>query len=79
MPGWKSRADRAAVQIDAALHLAGRKLPVTIVDMSGRGCKIRCFHILPIGEVVELEIPAFQPNIATIRWSLPGLAGLRFI
>ena len=79
MPHWVSRADRADVMIKAALHVAGRELPVTIIDMSERGCKIRCLHMLPIGEVVQLEIPAFQPNAATIRWSLPGLAGLRFI
>ena len=79
MPDWVSRADRADVMIKAALHVAGRELPVTIIDMSERGWKIRCLHMLPIGEVVQLEIPAFQPNAATIRWSLPGLAGLRFI
>jgi hypothetical protein len=35
--------------------------------------------MLPIGEIVELVIPAFQPNTASVRWSLPGMAGLRFI
>jgi PilZ domain-containing protein len=79
MPGWVPRADRADVMIKAALRVAGRELPVTIIDMSERGCKIRCLHILPIGEVVELAIPAFQPNAASVRWSLPGIAGLRFI
>jgi hypothetical protein len=52
---------------------------VTIIDMSLGGCKIRCLHVLPIGEVVQLEIPAFLPNLASVRWSLPGIAGLRFI
>lgn len=79
MPGWIAREERRAVRISAALRLHGRELPVTIVDMSEAGCKIRCFHILPIGEVVQIEIPAFQPNPASVRWSLPGIAGLRFI
>jgi len=79
MPDWVSRADRADVMIKAGLHVAGRELPVTIIDMSERGCKIRCLHILPIGEIVELVIPAFQPNAASVRWSLPGMAGLRFM
>jgi hypothetical protein len=65
--------------IKAAIRVAGRELPVTIIDMSNGGCKIRCLHILPIGEIVQLVIPAFQPNAATVRWSLPGMAGLRFI
>ena len=65
--------------VKAALRVTGREVPVTIIDMSTGGCKIRCLHVLPIGEIVELGIPAFQPNTAMVRWSLPGLAGLRFI
>ena len=79
MPGWIGRAERTEVMVKAALRVTGRVLPVTIIDMSEKGCKIRCLHILPIGEVVELEIPAFQPNVASVRWSLPGVAGLRFL
>jgi len=79
MPGWIGRADRSNVLIHATLRVAGRSSPVTIIDMSEGGCKIRCPDILPIGELVELVIPAFQPNAACVRWSLPGMAGLRFI
>lgn len=79
MPGWISRADRTEVLISATLRVNGQIVPITIVDMSEGGCKVRCFRILPIGEVVQVVIPAFQPNAAMVRWSLPGLAGLRFI
>jgi hypothetical protein len=79
MPDWVSRTERSEVLIKAVLRVAGRDLPVTIIDMSPEGCKIRCLHILPIGEIVELVIPAFQPNAASVRWSLPGMAGIRFI
>jgi len=74
-----SRADRVDALLKASLRVAGRQLPITIIDMSDRGCKIRCLEVLPVGEVVELVIPAFQPSAATIRWSLAGMAGLRFI
>jgi hypothetical protein len=79
MPGWISRPNRTDVLIKAVLRTASRELPVTIIDMSDRGCKVRCLHILAIGEIVQLVIPAFQPNVATVRWSLPGMAGLRFV
>lgn len=79
MPNWVSRDNRQSVMIRAKLRLNGRELSVTIVDVSEGGCKIRCLHILPIGEVVQLEMPAFQPNYASVRWSLPGMSGLRFI
>jgi len=79
MPGWISRADRAEVLISATLRVNGQTVPITIVDISEGGCKVRCFRILPIGEIVQVVIPAFQPNTAMVRWSLPGLAGLRFV
>ena len=79
MPGCVSRAERTDVLIKAALLVAGREVPVTVIDMSTAGCKIRCLHMLPIGEVVQLVIPAFQPNTASVRWSIPGVAGLRFV
>ena len=79
MPGWVARPDRSGVMVKAALRTTGQELPVTIIDMSEQGCKIRCLHTLPIGELVQLVLPAFQPNAAKVRWSLPGMAGLRFI
>ena len=80
MPGEIPRAERQPVAIDAFVRLStGRKLAVKIVDASLGGCKVNCLHILPIGEVVQLEAPVFQPSLASVRWSLPGKAGLRFI
>ena len=80
MPGWTAREERKPVQISANVRLSvGRIVPVTIIDASERGCKVRCLHALPIGEIVQLEIPAFQPNPASVRWSLAGKAGLRFV
>lgn len=80
MPGWLARDERNAVQIQATIQLVtGVRLPVTIIDASDRGCKVSCLHALPIGEVVQLEIHAFQPNPASVRWSIAGRAGLQFL
>lgn len=79
MPGWISRADRTDLSINAALQVSGGEVPVTIIDMSEEGCKVRCLDVLPIGEIVQLAVPAFQPSRAMVRWSLSGLAGLRFV
>jgi hypothetical protein len=79
MPGCVGSPERTDVLIKAALHVAGRELPVTIIDMTEADCKIRCLHILPIGEVEQLVIPAFQSNTASVRWSLPGVSALRFV
>ena len=80
MPGWIARDDRNPVRIEATVQLTtGLRVPVTIIDASDRGCKISCLHALPIGEIVQLEIHAFQPNPASVRWSIAGKAGLRFL
>ena len=57
----------------------GLRVPVTIIDTSDRGCKVSCLHALPIGAIVQLEIDAFEPNPASVRWSIGGKAGLRFL
>jgi hypothetical protein len=79
MQGCVPRDDRNPVSIEAAVRLDGRSVPVTVINVSGSGCNVRCLEALPIGQVVQLEIPAFQPQPASVRWSLGGRAGLRFV
>ena len=80
LPGWISRVHRRSVHVEATVFLTtGQAVPVTIIDLSDSGCKVRCLHALPIGEIVQIEIPAFQPNAASVRWSIPGRAGLQFV
>ena len=80
MPGWISRADRKPVYLCGSLGLRdGRSLFVTLTDVSSEGCRIRTTQILPIGEVVRLEVPGRESVRASIRWSLSGEAGLRFV
>lgn len=79
MPGWVPRADRESVSVEATVRLHGCAVPVTVTDISKCGCKVRSPQALPIGEVVQLELSAVQPQAADVRWSLAGLAGLRFV
>lgn len=79
MRGWVSTTDRKPVSIDAKVLLHGCAVPATITDTSKSGCNVVCLQALPIGEVVQLELPAFKPQAATVRWSLGGKAGLRFV
>ena len=80
MLGCIKRADRDPVSIGATVHMStGSKISVTIVDVSQGGCQVRCSHALPIGEIVQLEAPSFQLQVANIRWCVGDMAGLRFI
>lgn len=80
MPFFIPKSDRQPEHIQATVHLiTGRKVPVTIVDKSQGGCTVSCLHPLPVGEVVQLEIPACMPCIVNIRWSVDGKSGLAFV
>lgn len=52
---------------------------MTVIDVSETGCKVRCLRVLPVGHVVQIEIPAFGQKAASVRWWFPGRAGLSFI
>lgn len=80
LPGWAPREDRNNVFIDATIRLCtGRIVPVTIVDVSQSGCKVRSLQTLSIGEIVQIEIPSYLPAVASVRWSVLGRAGLLFV
>lgn len=79
MRAWDWKDDRESVSIGATVRLYGHAVPVTITDISQHGCKVWCLYALPIGEVVQLELPACQPQAADVRSSLSGRAALRFI
>lgn len=57
----------------------GQAVPVTVIDVSDKGCKVRCLRLLPVGDVVQIEIPAFGLKAASVRWWFPGRAGLSFL
>jgi hypothetical protein len=57
----------------------GLRLPVTVTDVSEEGCKVASNHMLPIGEIVQLAIQGRDIVPVSIRWTILGKAGLRFI
>lgn len=78
--GWVKRADRTLVRLRGSIHLSnGLWLPVTVTDVSEDGCKVASNHMLPIGEIVQLTMPGRDMVPVSIRWTICGKAGLRFI
>ena len=75
---WIDRAERDPVSVAAALVLPGKNLPVRITNVSDDGCQIDCSETLPIGAAVSLRLE-FVSVAATVRWSMDGKAGLRFV
>jgi hypothetical protein len=77
--GWIDRADRQNASYPAILVLAeGKRLPVTITNISKDGCQVECLETLPIGQSVRIELAGNIETDACVRWALLGRAGLRF-
>jgi hypothetical protein len=79
-PGWIARADREEVLLSGTAVLAdGRTIPVEVTNLSKDGCSLRSDELIGIGEMVSLNVPPLKGVEGTIRWSLFGSAGVRFV
>lgn len=79
-PGWIARADREDVRLSGTALLAdGRQIPVEITNLSRHGCSVLSDETIGIGERIELSAQPLGDVAGTIRWSLFGSAGVRFV
>ena len=79
LPGWVERNRRETTAFPGIVVLAeGRRLPVTMTNISAEGCQVKCLEALPIGQTVRLELAGDIKAEASVRWAIPGRAGLRF-
>ena len=77
-PGWIDRAEREPASFPGIIELShGRRLPVTITNVSIAGCQVACSETLPIGALIQLQVGQEQ-LAADVRWASDGKAGLRF-
>ena len=80
MPGWTARADRNDVRLSGMALLAdGRRIPVEVTNVSRDGCQVLSGETIGIGELIHLNVPSLDDVACTIRWSLLGNAGIRFV
>ncbi len=80
MPGWIARDDRTSVSLSGmALLPDGRGIAVHVTDISEHGCQVTSEETLRIGDAIKLTTDRFGEVPATVRWSLFGTAGLRFL
>lgn len=69
-----------AVSHDAVLVLSdGCERPVTMIDVSSGGFRLRSDETLPIGEHVFLRVQRYGDFPAQIRWALGDEAGGIFL
>lgn len=80
MPGWIARSDREDVRLGGTALLAdGRHIPVEVTNVSSDGCQVLSNETIAIGELIHLNVPSLEDVAGTIRWSLFGNAGVRFV
>ena len=70
---------RAPVRIAASLREPAKpSSPVTVTDLSARGCRILTRQRLAAGTIVWLRLPGLESWYATIVWATGAAAGLAF-
>ena len=80
MKCWIPRRDRQRASLIGSVGLSdGRAMAVFISDTSQEGCQVHARESLPIGEVILLHCRGRTSVRASVRWSLDGVAGLRFL
>ena len=79
-PGWISRDERDPVSLSGVVRLAdGREIAASVTDLSRDGCRIESEETLKIGDVVTVNAAPLGYVEGTVRWSLFGTAGVRFV
>ena len=79
LPGWLSRFDRDGVSLHGIAERAdGREIPAQLTNLSKEGCRLETEETLKIGERVRVTMEMFDRVSGTVRWSLLGIAGVRF-
>ena len=79
MPSWTDRDEREPALLAGALVLSsGERVPVTIRDISNDGCQVESGELIPIGDMVTLELTGEMSTEASVRWAVLGRAGLQF-
>jgi hypothetical protein len=76
---WGPRQDQRPLALSGSISLAnGHSIPAKVSNVSREGSQVHGAATLPIRETVTLECTAHGVAPATVRWALPGRAGLRF-
>lgn len=78
-PGWVEREERKRVRVPATVLLPdGSSIEASVTDISFDGCRLETPALLPIGARLRLLLPKLGEVKAQVRWSMLGIAGLRF-
>lgn len=78
--GWVGRQDRRRASRPGSVVLSDcGTVDVIVTNLSDDGCQIAVAETLPIGRRVRLNILGERPCEATVRWAIPGAAGLQFV
>ncbi|MCJ8191841.1 PilZ domain-containing protein [Sphingomicrobium aestuariivivum] len=77
--GEVKRAKRIEVNHEGVLVASdGVESPVTVIDLSAEGCRLKTDGTPMIGEDVRLRVGRSGDYPAQVRWALGDEAGLRF-
>jgi hypothetical protein len=71
--------ERSAAEVAAAFRERGRtRLPVQLVDLSSKGCKVKLTGAVVVGSHAWIMLPTLESWYARVAWTEGGEAGLDF-
>jgi hypothetical protein len=71
--------ERSPAEIAAAFRERGRtRLPVQLIDLSPKGCKVKLTGDVVVGSHAWILLPTLESWYARVAWSEAGEAGLDF-
>lgn len=74
------RAPRVDTQLLATVTASdGAVVPVTVLDISREGCRLRCDGDLQSGERIAINVERYGSYPAEVRWAKGGEAGAVFL
>ena len=71
---------RSSAEVAAAFRERGRtRLPVQLVDLSAKGCKVKLNGSVVVGSHAWVMLPTLESWYARVAWTEGGEAGLDFV
>ena len=71
--------ERSPAEVAAAFRERGRtRLPVQLIDLSSKGCKVKLSGAVVVGSHAWIMLPTLESWYACVAWSRDGEAGLDF-
>ena len=77
-PIGRRKSPRALFRSDAHFGHRGRRCPVSVLDLSRHGLRIRVVHKFSVGDEFWISLPGLRAQAVTVSWVRDFVMGCAF-